>query len=286
MRRRLRWLRTTVLALAAAGLALAACLWWLGFLTAPSGAASGAGPAASPVPLENADRQHPLYPALQLARKVEARIDRDIKDYSATLVKRERHKGEVFEETLLVKVRHQPFSAYVCRLDSKGQKSDEGIYVQGKNNNKLVGYTTNFPGSLLGTVSIDPRGPIAMDGQHYPITEIGLLNLCRRIIEIVQADMGHDECEVKFAEVDYDGRAATRVEVVHPARREHFRFHLGRVYVDRELNVPLRYEAYDWPKQPGGEPELIESYTYRQLVLNPGLSDRDFDTKNPEYRFP
>jgi hypothetical protein len=221
-----------------------------------------------------------------LARNVESRVDRDIRDYSATLVKRERHKGEILEETLRVKIRHEPFSVYLCRLDANGRKTAEGIYVQGKYNNKIVGHTTNFPGSLLGTVSVDPRGPLAMDRQHYPITEIGLLNLCRRIIEIVQADMGHGECEVAFADVEFDGRLATRVEVVHPVRREHFRFHLGRVYVDRQQDIPLHYEAYDWPQQPRGEPELIESYTYRNIVLNPGLSDRDFDPKNPEYHFP
>ncbi len=281
-----RRFRTTFFALAAVGLAAAACLWWLGFWSVPEGAASVPGPAASPAPLAHADQRHPLYPALQLARKIESRIEREIQDYSATLVKRERHQGEILEETLQVKIRHEPFSVYLGRLDAHGGKRAEGIYVQGKNNNKIVGHTTDFPGRLLGTVSVDPRGPLAMDRQHYPITEIGLLNLCRRIIEIVQADMGHDECEVTFADVEFDGRPATRVEVVHPVRRAHFRFHLGRVYVDRQQNIPLHYEAYDWPQQPGDEPELIESYTYRNLVLNPGLSDRDFDPKNPEYHFP
>lgn len=274
-----------LVALLAGMVVVAAGWWWRGRAAWPE-ASSLARPVPSPPPRENADRAHPLYPALELARRVENRIASEIRDYRALLVKRERLGEEIREEHLRIKIRHEPFSVYACRLDAQGQPADEGIFVDGRNDNKLIGYTKSFPGRLLGTVAIDPRGPIAMTNQHYPITEIGILNLCRRIIEIVQEDMGHDECQVAFRQTELDGRAVTCVEVVHPQRRPYFRFHVGRVYLDRQLDVPLRYEAYDWPKEPGGEPELIEQYTYRDLELNVGLSDRDFDPKNPEYHFP
>lgn len=274
-----------LVAMLAGAAAVAAAVWWYG-RQSPGEPALQARPAPSPPPLENANRNHPLYPALELARRVESRIASGIRDYRGLLVKRERIGNEIHEEHLRIKIRHEPFSVYVCRLDPQGQPGDEGIFVDGRNENKLIGYTKSFPGRLLGTVAIDPHGPIAMANQHYPITEIGVLNLCRRIIEIVQEDMAHNQCQVSFRETELDGRPVTCVEVVHPERRPHFRFHVGRVYVDRQLDLPLRYEAYDWPRQPGGEPELIEQYTYRDLELNVGLSDRDFDPKNPEYHFP
>jgi hypothetical protein len=49
--------------------------------------------------------------------------------------------------------------------------------------------------------------------------------------------------------------------------------------------VPIRYEAYDWPTQPGATPQLIEQYTYLQLKLNNGFTDADFDIRNPQYGF-
>lgn len=275
-----------LVALVAGMVVAAAGLWWYGRAASPDGKMAPAGPAPTPPPLENADRAHPLYPALELARRIEQRIASGIRDYRALLVKRERLGDEIYEEHLRIKIRHEPFSVYACRLDAQGEPRDEGIFVQGKNDNKLLGYTKSFPGRLLGTVALDPRGSIAMTNQHYPITEIGILNLCRRIIEIVQEDMQHEACRVRFEETDLEGRRVTCVEVVHPERRPYFRFHVGRVYVDRQLEVPIRYEAYDWPKQPGGEPELIEQYTYHDLKLNVGFSDRDFDPKNPEYQFP
>ncbi len=37
--------------------------------------------------------------------------------------------------------------------------------------------------------------------------------------------------------------------------------------------------------QPGGQPQLLEEYTYLNVKLNVGLTDADFDDKNPEYNF-
>ena len=67
--------------------------------------------------------------------------------------------------------------------------------------------------------------------------------------------------------------------------RRNFLFHLARIFVDDELNLPIRYESYDWPEKPGGPPELIEEYTYLNLKLNNGFTDADFDIRNPNYQF-
>jgi hypothetical protein len=49
--------------------------------------------------------------------------------------------------------------------------------------------------------------------------------------------------------------------------------------------MPIRYEAYDWPAQQGGQPQLLEEYTYLDVKLNQGYSDADFDVYNPQYQF-
>jgi hypothetical protein len=55
--------------------------------------------------------------------------------------------------------------------------------------------------------------------------------------------------------------------------------------VDDQLNLPTRYESYDWPRTPGGPPDLIEEYTFLDLKLNQGFSEHDFSITNPDYRF-
>jgi hypothetical protein len=67
--------------------------------------------------------------------------------------------------------------------------------------------------------------------------------------------------------------------------RRNFLFNVARIYIDDQLEVPIRYEAYDWPAQAGGAPVLLEEYTYMNLQLNSGLTDADFNVHNPAYTF-
>ena len=80
-------------------------------------------------------------------------------------------------------------------------------------------------------------------------------------------------------------RRCTLLQVKHPHPRDYFDFHIAQIFIDEELNVPIRYAAYSWPTRPNGAPELIEAYTYLNLKLNVGLTDRDFDHTNPDYSF-
>ena len=73
--------------------------------------------------------------------------------------------------------------------------------------------------------------------------------------------------------------------MVHPVPRRNFRFHIARIFVDKELGVPIRYASYDWPKNPGDQPGLIEEYTYLNMKLNQGFADADFSPDNPDYNF-
>ena len=58
---------------------------------------------------------------------------------------------------------------------------------------------------MFGTVSLPPTGPIAMRNQRYPLTELGILNLTRRLVEVGEHDLKYGECDVKF----YEGAKST-----------------------------------------------------------------------------
>ena len=102
---------------------------------------------------------------------------------------------------------------------------------------------------LLGTLPLEPSDPLAMQGQQYPLTQIGILKLTKRFIEVADHDMKFDECtEMKWIDhAKINGRPCRCIEVVHPQPRRDFLFHVARVFVDDELNLPIRYERYDWP---------------------------------------
>ena len=226
--------------------------------------------------------EHPLAPVLHWAQQGLPAIE-SLKDYSAELVRRERVRGVLGGyEYMFVKIRHAPFSVY-CRFQSPASvKGQEVIYVAGQHQGNMLAHAAR----MSATLSLHPDGLIAMNNRHYPLTEIGLVNLVRRLVEVGRQDLKYGECEVQyFTRAKVDNRPCTVIQVEHPVERDAFRFHLARIFVDDELKMPIRYESYDWPREPGGQPRLIEEYTYLDLKLNNGFTDEDFSTGNPEYHF-
>jgi len=158
--------------------------------------------------------------------------------------------------------------------------------VEGQNNGKVVGHLPGAGAGLFGAVPLRPDSVIAMIGQRYPVTEIGMVNLIRRIVDVARQEIPYGECESKiFHGAKINDRTCTWLQVVHPVARRHFHFHLARIFVDDQLNLPIRFECYDWPKRPGDEPGLMEEYTYLDVKLNNGFTDEDFSVKNPAYHY-
>ncbi len=227
--------------------------------------------------------EHPLMPSLRMAKQSLQTIDTRIRDYNAIMIKQERVDGELMpKESAFVKVRHQPFSVYMYFLgENRGR---ECIYnsTSGDSPGKLIARDCGFK-KRLGEFTLDPKGRLAMAGQKYPITKLGLRELTNDLITVASKDVQFQECEVRHGQGTMEGRPITWLEVIHPTKRSNFRFYKAQVFIDNELQVPVRYNAYTWPTVPGGKPELEESYTYLKLKINNGYTDADFDKNNPEY---
>jgi hypothetical protein len=231
--------------------------------------------------------EHPLVPAIAMAKAGLASIDSSITDYSCTMVKREQVGGQLGEhQYIFLKVRHEPFSVYMRFLAPEEVKDQEVIWVDGHNEGNMLAHAGSGVRAMIGTVSLKPDSMVAMDGQRYPITEIGVRNLASRLIEVAEHDAQFGECDVNFFPgAKVNGRVCTCIQVTHPVPRRNFRFHLARVFIDDEMKIPVRFEAYDWPPVAGQQPVLMEEYTYMNVKLNNGFTDVDFDAKNTAYKF-
>ena len=226
-------------------------------------------------------------------------IRQNIDDYTCTFVKRELVNGrdEGYQQ-IKAKVRNRkvvdgkvvvPFSVYMKFVKPSSMRGREVLYVEGANNGKLLGKEGGTKGRFLPAVWLPPDCKFAMKGQRYDITEFGLENLTQRLIDRGGAETQIDVCQVKYqAGAKVAGRPCRFLEV----RRDQpkavddgaMNVFLVRVFTDEQLNIPIRYVAYDWPKD-GASPQVIEEYSYLDLKVNVGLSDDDFDHKNPDYGF-
>ncbi len=239
------------------------------------------------VNLTPAVNEHPLMPVIRWAEKERPKLAQ-IEDYTTLLTKQESIEGVIQEAQVLeVKVRHKPFSVYTKIRFPKQKNGQEAIYVEGKNEDKVIGHGVGVQ-RAAGTLHLATEGRFAMDGHKYPITQMGILNLVDELLEVGHKDSKYGECEVKYYDqnVKVADRECVMIQVIHPYPRPNFTFFEARIYVDKELNLPIRYESYDWPKKQGEAPALLEAYTYQNLKLNVGLKDIDFDPANPAYRYP
>lgn len=240
---------------------------------------------------------HPLDPAIEMASRALDIIRREIKDYTCTMVKRERVKGTLRDhEYMFAKIRNgkvengqvaTKFAVYLYFLKPDSVKGREVLYVEGDNNGKMIAKEGGIKGKIVPAVWLKPDSPLAMADNLYPITDIGLENLVVKLIERAEREKkAGGECEVQFMkDAKINGRTCTLLQVKHPVKRPQFDFFLAQIFIDDELQLPIRYAAYGWPEREGDQPPVLEEYTYLNLKLNVGLADAEFDHNNPNYKF-
>ena len=245
-------------------------------------------------------KDHPLIPALRYAYVRYVRLQSLVRDYTATIYRRERIDGALRpHEVAQTKVRHQwmeaestlkPYSVYLQYLGPASLKGREVLFVKDRYLNRLI-ITRGGSGAMAKiTLSINPEGSLAMSQNRHPISRFGLKSVLVRLIERgmnhVQTDKYPYEWDVRFFRNSRIGeRRCSCVQVRRKVARDEYSFQLIRVFFDDALHTPVRYASYSWPRTSDGKPVLDEQYTYTNIRLNAGLQDVDFDVANQVYGF-
>lgn len=202
-----------------------------------------------------------------------------IKDYSCVFVKRERLKGQLHPENqVAMKVRNKPFSVHLKWMEPKNTVGQEACYVAGRNKGMMRAKSPGLLGAV-GWLTIDPNDPRARENSRHAITEAGIGNLIERVAKRWEEERKLNLTQVKIGEYEFQKRRCIRVETIHPDNSgKQFQTYRVILYFDKEHHLPVRFEAYDWPK-PGGDPngELLEAYSYVNLRFNIGLGDDAFN---------
>ncbi|MGE3822516.1 MAG: DUF1571 domain-containing protein, partial [Isosphaeraceae bacterium] len=209
----------------------------------------------------------------------------EVRDYRCKFVKRERIDGTLNPPHVMrMKARTSPRSVYFkFEWPNKGR---EAIFVEGRHKGKVVAHDVGLFKVLAGTMLLDPKGATAMEDCRHPITEAGLGALVETVAKHWAVELKPGDSIINIRpDMTFADRKVTLIESIHPTRKPEFLHHKVRLYIDHEHGLPVRLEAYDWPKAPSAAPELLEEYSYLELELNVGLSDADFDPANRAYSF-
>ena len=243
-----------------------------------------------------------------------------IYDYRGTLMKRELIDDELVEQTIDFKF-SRPFKVYVKY--GKPHEGREGIYIRGSNRDRLRAHKGSVPDVAVslnpfGRLAMaDNHHPITSFGLERML-EVAAANIrkaiARKDATVRISDGGLVGSEPTWR-IDIESQSGGRYVT---ARRSEdlweFADRVGQdMYVilhhNEEIDsptdlqagqrvfVPYYYasrgtycigkrtfmliKAESWDR----EGKLYESYEYPELVLNPGLEDRDFDYRNKDYDF-
>jgi hypothetical protein len=238
----------------------------------------------TPVAARCEERGTSIAQAIASIEECQARYQ-SVRDYTCTFSKRERIKGQLTPlHVLEMKVRTQPRSIYIrFRKPASGR---EAIYIAGQNDGKVLAHDVGLNKLLAGTLRLDPTGSRAMEENRHPITEAGIGPMLRTLKSRWSSELDPSESVVVIRDDQkVGGRCCKMVETTHPCQQSDYMFYRVRLFIDHQLGLPIHFEAYDWPSSPQAPAQLMEEYTYDDVKLNVGLSDRDFDVSNADYAF-
>jgi hypothetical protein len=202
-----------------------------------------------------------------------------IADYECTLVKVERVEGKLLpEQVITMRARMRPYSVYL-RFESPGSmRGQEVCYVAGRNKGLMRVHPAGWR-RIVGFVSLDIHDSRAFEDNRHVITEAAIWPIMDATARYWEMERRVNKTAVRIEDRQFRGRPCTWIETTHPDRAA-AAFYAYRcvLCIDKESHLPVRIEAYDWPR-PNGPPEgdLLECYSYLNWRTNIGLSDKAFD---------
>lgn len=264
-------------------LSIAVAGWSGGSLAQRSGGSpqvvSASGPAASNSPSEAAGGMsaargvEALSAMLREATAAHARL----RDYTCTFTRQERRQGVLgAEEVALMQVRIQPLGVRVRFTHPEAVAGLELAYSAQTRPGKIR-LRPAGPEGLQGFRLLDADDPKFLAAHRYPLPEWTIGALLQRLNAMVERERGlRNPIEVFTADYRYAQQDVTRYELL--LRRPHAFRTAARLilYVDKKSKLPLRYEAYTSASPSAARSDLLEMYSYTDLRLNTGLSEKVF----------
>jgi len=216
----------------------------------------------------------PFAQKLEEMREAYGRVDH----YTATFILQERVDRELGPDQRLLLKFKKPLKVYLRWLKGK-HEGRQALYPAGVDGNELWVRLPLLVGAV--TVSLDPQSPRARKDSRHAITDVGIGKLLDLVTENASRGMQRSELTIEdrgqYITFDRPSQRYILHFPVDPAKGYYCMTAI--IDVDREYQLPVYAEIFDWHGQ------LTERYGYLDVRLNPGLTDADFDPKNPAYGF-
>lgn len=291
--RRGRWL--TILVLLA--VCLVSLVWYFNRSDSEAANTALATPTNIDESSESIQQQLTMSEVLDLAIEVRKNMSVSLDDYQARFVKQEVDKNGTLSGVTEMRMKVQtrvrgdredaPMRVYLRFEAPDAVKGREVIWGEDLYDGKMAVHEVGLLLSLK-TLWLDPEGMLAMQGQRYPIGEIGLVKLTEKLIERGEKDRNNPDITVTVGVDPEEQDSSYQLIQIRRGQSSGLEddFSLAEVVFDPERQLILGYRSFGWAEDSSADPPLLESYRYFDVETNVGLTDQDFATTNTEYSFP
>jgi hypothetical protein len=214
---------------------------------------------------------------LAMLRASIARARQEVRGYTVTLVKRERLGGRLNpQEVIHASYRVNPHSVLLEWKSEPTGQAERVLYVEGANGDQmLVRPKSRLARAVAGAVvTIDPEGKEARAGGRVSIRDFGMEKAAERLLAAWTAasnsGMLHVECRGVQPVPELDGRPCVILERL---LQEPDDDGLHRVVVGFDVETWMHVMTV----MTDAKGQLIASYFFRSVALNPELPDAVFD---------
>ncbi len=188
---------------------------------------------------------------------------REIRDYRCVLIKQEWLHNRMDQQKMILLFRKPMDIKLTWITPNSGQQA---VYRVQKSKNRFRARKGGWLGFF--TVDMDINDKRALETSRYPITCAGI----GAVLEKTMQDIGLGQCEVRtLGEENVDGQPCLHLEF-HSLGPKNFHQSLRtEFWVDKKSGLPIQLKMMDY------EQRMIGCYTFSQLELNVGLTDKDFE---------
>lgn len=203
---------------------------------------------------------------------------RTITDYRVTMTKQQFADGKLQPvETIALKHRRADDCRYLRWVEAPS-KGRELLFCPNRYDGRVKVYE---PGMLGMTLSLSAdSGLLKMKGNLRPIQDTGVFNFAKMIEDDLASGHGGEGPPPRLIEREVHRQPSLCLRRERGASSSvHYQAGARELCFEKTSGMPTEVVIWDTQGQ------LMEHFTFRDFQINVGLSDADFDVKNPEYGF-
>lgn len=200
-------------------------------------------------------------------------------DYVAVFHQKQRFDDELSPlEKITLKFK-KPFSVYMNWLDGENQ-GREVIYIKGAYDGKMWVHNGSFPDL---TLCLEPETCKALSKGRHSVTEAGVGFIVDTIARDVARSKSRPLDKVSgwdYGERQVAGEPSRCMELITPPRKDSG-YYCHRAYICQSKRTGLLNKITVWDFRN----LVVEDFEFVDTKVNVGLTAKDFDPENPEYKF-